>query len=45
MQAHSEILGNLVAENIELNKRLSALEELQARMDQISEIVPRYRAG
>lgn len=44
MQAHSEILENLVAENIELKKRLGAIEELQARMDQISAVVARYEA-
>jgi len=42
MQAHSEILENLVAENIELKKRVLGLEELQARMDRISELVARH---
>lgn len=44
MQAHSEILENLVSENIALKKRLEAIEELQARMDQISALVARYEA-
>lgn len=42
MQAHSEILENLVSENIALKKRLEVIEELQARMDEISLIVARH---
>lgn len=45
MQAHSEILENLVSENIQLKKRLEAIEELQARMDRISALVARHEAG
>lgn len=44
MQAHSEILENLVAENIDLKKRIQSIEELQARMDQISMLVARHGA-
>ena len=44
MQAHSEILENLVSENIQLKKRLEAVEELQVRMDRISELVARHNS-
>ncbi len=44
MQAHSEILENLVAENIDLKKRIQCIDELQARMDQISALVARYES-
>ncbi len=42
MQAHSEILENLVAENIELKKRIQNIEDLQVQMDRISMVVARY---
>lgn len=45
MQAHSDILESLVSENIDLKKRLEAIEAQQARMDQISALVARHDAG
>lgn len=44
MPAHSEIPENPVSENIQLREGLEALEEVQARMDRISELVARYEA-
>lgn len=40
-----ENLENLVAENIELRKRLEAIKELQDRMDRISMVVAKYDGG
>lgn len=43
MQVHSEILENLVSENIGLKKRLESIEKVQAEMDAISALVAKYQ--
>ncbi|WP_265581775.1 tyrosine-type recombinase/integrase [Methanofollis aquaemaris] len=43
MEVHSEILENLVSENIQLKKRLESVEETQAQVDHLAAILAEHQ--
>lgn len=45
LRRQAEMIAELNAVNLALQRRVEAVEELQARMDQISELVARHEAG
>jgi len=42
MEAHSEILQDLVSENLTLKRRLESIEELQAQVQALSAVLARH---